>query len=188
MLCLLLLSQDLNSRRSKLLVPGSYLDLGPQESKIPILLVQQPGKIAGEDRLGWGSGWDILLPKGWGMAFWLPLVSSASAWKNRGRLTLIALMCLWFSHWLIIYWFTMPWIILSCEGIEQFPPYLHFVLVTFNKGAFGGEEIIQFHTEFIGKTPRQAVLLGWRNATQRWFWECDSSLTDWLRSGWDYKI
>ncbi|XP_048363390.1 ribonucleases P/MRP protein subunit POP1 isoform X2 [Sphaerodactylus townsendi] len=66
--------QNLNSLRSKLLVPGSYLDLGPQESKIPILLIQQPGKIAGEDRPGWGSGWDILLPKGWGMAFWLPLI------------------------------------------------------------------------------------------------------------------
>ncbi|XP_015261346.1 PREDICTED: ribonucleases P/MRP protein subunit POP1 [Gekko japonicus] len=64
--------KDLNSLRSKLLVPGSYLDLGPQESKIPILL--QPGKIAGEDWPGWGSGWDILLPKGWGMAFWLPLI------------------------------------------------------------------------------------------------------------------
>nr|XP_056710449.1 ribonucleases P/MRP protein subunit POP1 [Euleptes europaea] len=66
--------QDLNSLRNKLLVPGSYLDLGPQESKIPILLVQQPGKIAGEDRPDWGSGWDILLPKGWGMAFWIPLI------------------------------------------------------------------------------------------------------------------
>ncbi|XP_054841114.1 ribonucleases P/MRP protein subunit POP1 [Eublepharis macularius] len=66
--------QHLNSLRSKLLIPGSYLDLGPQESKIPILLVQQPGKIAGEDRPGWGSGWDIYLPKGWGMAFWLPFI------------------------------------------------------------------------------------------------------------------
>ncbi|KAM6457605.1 ribonucleases P/MRP protein subunit POP1 isoform 2-T2 [Liasis olivaceus] len=66
--------QDLNHLRSKLLVPGSHLDLGPQESKIPILLVQQPGKMAGDDRLGWGSGWDIYLPKGWGMAFWLPFI------------------------------------------------------------------------------------------------------------------
>ncbi|XP_077207943.1 ribonucleases P/MRP protein subunit POP1 [Paroedura picta] len=66
--------KDLNSLRSQLLVPGSHLDLGPQESKIPILLVQQPGKLAGVDRPGWGSGWDILLPKGWGMAFWLSLI------------------------------------------------------------------------------------------------------------------
>uniref|UniRef100_A0A8C6XG81 POP1 homolog, ribonuclease P/MRP subunit n=1 Tax=Naja naja TaxID=35670 RepID=A0A8C6XG81_NAJNA len=66
--------QDLNHLRSKLLVPGSRLDLGLRESKIPILLVQQPGKLLGDDRLGWGSGWDIYLPKGWGMAFWLPFI------------------------------------------------------------------------------------------------------------------
>ncbi|XP_055476131.1 ribonucleases P/MRP protein subunit POP1 [Psammomys obesus] len=66
--------QDLNRMRSELLVPGSQLVLGPRESKIPILLIQQPGKVTGEDRLGWGSGWDILLPKGWGMAFWIPFI------------------------------------------------------------------------------------------------------------------
>ncbi|KFZ61506.1 Ribonucleases P/MRP protein subunit POP1, partial [Antrostomus carolinensis] len=66
--------QDLNHMRAQLLIPGSHLDLGPCESKIPILLVQQPGKMAGEDRPGWGSGWDIYLPKGWGMAFWIPFI------------------------------------------------------------------------------------------------------------------
>ncbi|XP_010224650.1 PREDICTED: ribonucleases P/MRP protein subunit POP1 [Tinamus guttatus] len=66
--------QDLNRMRSQLLVPGSQLDLGPSESKIPVLLVQHPGKMAGEDRPGWGSGWDIYIPKGWGMAFWIPLI------------------------------------------------------------------------------------------------------------------
>ncbi|XP_020641025.3 ribonucleases P/MRP protein subunit POP1 [Pogona vitticeps] len=66
--------QELNRLRSELLVPGSHLNLGPRESKIPILLVQHPGKTAGEDHSGWGSGWDIYLPKGWGMAFWLPFI------------------------------------------------------------------------------------------------------------------
>nr|XP_003479933.1 ribonucleases P/MRP protein subunit POP1 [Cavia porcellus] len=66
--------QDLNRMRSELLVPGSQLVLGPRESSIPILLIQQPGKATGEDRLGWGSGWDVLLPKGWGMAFWIPFI------------------------------------------------------------------------------------------------------------------
>ncbi|XP_058524577.1 ribonucleases P/MRP protein subunit POP1 isoform X2 [Ochotona princeps] len=66
--------QDLNRMRSELLVPGSQLVLGPRESKIPILLIQQPGKVTGEDRLGWGSGWDVLSPKGWGMAFWIPFI------------------------------------------------------------------------------------------------------------------
>ncbi|XP_078254160.1 ribonucleases P/MRP protein subunit POP1 [Rhinoraja longicauda] len=66
--------QELNQMKSKLLVPGSQLNLGPRESKIPILLVQQPGKRAGKEHIGWGSGWDILIPKGWGMAFWIPLI------------------------------------------------------------------------------------------------------------------
>nr|XP_036851722.1 ribonucleases P/MRP protein subunit POP1 [Manis javanica] len=66
--------QDLNWKRSELLVPGSQLVLGPHESKIPILLIQQPGKVTGDDRQGWGSGWDVLLPKGWGMAFWIPFI------------------------------------------------------------------------------------------------------------------
>lgn len=68
------------------MVPGSHLDLGLRESKIPILLVQQPGKLLGDDRLGWGSGWDIYLPKGWGMAFWLPFVSDVSK-RNKEKLT-----------------------------------------------------------------------------------------------------
>ncbi|XP_036904149.1 ribonucleases P/MRP protein subunit POP1 [Sturnira hondurensis] len=66
--------QDLNRKRSELLVPGSQLVLGPHESKIPVLLIQQPGRVVGDDRRGWGSGWDVLLPKGWGMAFWIPFI------------------------------------------------------------------------------------------------------------------
>ncbi|XP_064409906.1 ribonucleases P/MRP protein subunit POP1 [Latimeria chalumnae] len=66
--------QELNRLKSELLVPGTRLNLGPQESKIPILLLQQPGKVKGEERPGWGSGWDVLIPKGWGMAFWIPFI------------------------------------------------------------------------------------------------------------------
>ncbi|XP_073406576.1 ribonucleases P/MRP protein subunit POP1 [Dendrobates tinctorius] len=66
--------QDINRLRSSLLVPGSKLEQGNCESKIPVLLIQQPGKVTGKDRPGWGSGWDICLPKGWGMAFWIPLI------------------------------------------------------------------------------------------------------------------
>ena len=36
--------QELNRKRSELLVPGSQLDLNPDEiSHIPLLLIQQPG-------------------------------------------------------------------------------------------------------------------------------------------------
>ncbi|XP_053322750.1 ribonucleases P/MRP protein subunit POP1 [Spea bombifrons] len=66
--------QEFNRLRGELLVPGSQLDLGDGESKIPVLLIQQPGKVTGTERPGWGSGWDICLPKGWGMAFWIPFI------------------------------------------------------------------------------------------------------------------
>ncbi|XP_033914870.3 ribonucleases P/MRP protein subunit POP1 [Acipenser ruthenus] len=66
--------KELNHMKSELLVPGSHLSLGPKDSRIPILLVQQPGKQTGEELSGWGSGWDVLVPKGWGMAFWIPFI------------------------------------------------------------------------------------------------------------------
>ncbi|KAL9980334.1 hypothetical protein ACROYT_G008906 [Oculina patagonica] len=71
--------QELNRRRSELLVPGSQLDLNPDEiSHIPVLLIQQAG-CSGASRntgvgAGYGSGWDIILPSGWAMAFWIAFV------------------------------------------------------------------------------------------------------------------
>ena len=59
---------------------GFPLNLGDDESKIPLLLIQNPGVSSpvtprGHDpAVGRGSGWDIIIPKGWGKAFWLSLV------------------------------------------------------------------------------------------------------------------
>ncbi|KAL4597369.1 ribonucleases P/MRP protein subunit POP1 [Arapaima gigas] len=66
--------QELNQMKSELLVPGSRLQPTPLQGRVPILLIQQPGKQAGGEMASWGAGWDLLLPKGWGMAFWVPLV------------------------------------------------------------------------------------------------------------------
>ncbi|KAM9724049.1 ribonucleases P/MRP protein subunit POP1 isoform 2-T2 [Menidia menidia] len=66
--------QELNRMKSEVLVPGSRLSPTPPQGRIPILLVHQPGKQVGNEMSGWGAGWDLLLPKGWGMAFWVPLV------------------------------------------------------------------------------------------------------------------
>lgn len=71
---------ELNRKRSELLVPGSRLALSEEEiSHIPLLLVQLPG--CREDHhgyadfiSGYGSGWDIILPAGWAMPFWIALV------------------------------------------------------------------------------------------------------------------
>uniref|UniRef100_A0A7N8YC96 POP1 homolog, ribonuclease P/MRP subunit n=1 Tax=Mastacembelus armatus TaxID=205130 RepID=A0A7N8YC96_9TELE len=66
--------QELNRMRSEVLVPGSKLSPTPPQGRVPILLVHQPGKQVGHEMSSWGAGWDLLLPKGWGMAFWVPLV------------------------------------------------------------------------------------------------------------------
>ncbi|XP_029115863.1 ribonucleases P/MRP protein subunit POP1 [Scleropages formosus] len=66
--------QELNRMKSELLVPGSRLQPTPLQGRVPILLMQQPGKQTGGEMVSWGVGWDLLLPKGWGMAFWVPLV------------------------------------------------------------------------------------------------------------------
>lgn len=66
--------QELNRMKREVLVPGSRLRPTPLQGRVPVLLVHQPGKQVGHEMGSWGAGWDILLPKGWGMAFWVPLV------------------------------------------------------------------------------------------------------------------
>lgn len=66
--------QELNRRKRELLVPGSRPRPCPPQGRVPVLLLHQPGKQTGHEQGSWGAGWDVLLPKGWGMAFWVPLV------------------------------------------------------------------------------------------------------------------
>lgn len=60
---------EINSKRSKNLVPGSFLPLMPEEARVPVLLIQQN---CSPD--GFGCGWDLLVPAGWGSSFWVNLV------------------------------------------------------------------------------------------------------------------
>ncbi|XP_060081712.1 ribonucleases P/MRP protein subunit POP1-like [Ylistrum balloti] len=67
---------QLNVLKSDHLIPGTPLELGLKESKIPIILIQIPGvrsKSKGQNgtALSYGSGWDIVIPAGWSMAFWV---------------------------------------------------------------------------------------------------------------------
>ena len=54
---------EINQRRSKNLVPGTPLELTETESRVPVLLVHQPGCRETPD---FGAGWDMILPAGWG--------------------------------------------------------------------------------------------------------------------------
>ena len=69
----------LNKEKAKLLVPGTELNLGRQESRIPVLLLHNPGVKGHKGKgqggtLGYGAGWDLVLPSGWAMAFWIALI------------------------------------------------------------------------------------------------------------------
>jgi ribonuclease P/MRP protein subunit POP1 len=52
----------INKARSDLLIPGSGLNLGEAESRVPVLIIEQD------------TGYDLLVPAGWGMSFWQCLV------------------------------------------------------------------------------------------------------------------
>uniref|UniRef100_T1J060 Uncharacterized protein n=1 Tax=Strigamia maritima TaxID=126957 RepID=T1J060_STRMM len=67
--------EDINNLRSKRAVPGLELDLGENEPKIPIILIQNPGnRTSGLSPMNFGAGWDLILPSGWGMPFWISLI------------------------------------------------------------------------------------------------------------------
>ncbi|KAG1461107.1 hypothetical protein G6F56_005800 [Rhizopus delemar] len=73
---------SLNQRRGNNLVPGSKLEPTADDSQIPILLFQRGAPVyqqAGVSHLALSSselieGWTLVLPRGWGMAFWKSLV------------------------------------------------------------------------------------------------------------------
>lgn len=52
---------------------GALHDLGIEESRIPVILIQRPGVRQGT-RINYGCGWDIILPPNWSMAFWLACI------------------------------------------------------------------------------------------------------------------
>lgn len=63
---------EINQLKSKHLVPGSELMLGEEESRIPVLLIQNPGtNPSAHSHSHYGNGWDLILPAGWSMAFWV---------------------------------------------------------------------------------------------------------------------
>lgn len=46
--------------------------LGEEESRIPLLVIQNPGtNPSAHSHSHYGNGWDLILPAGWSMAFWV---------------------------------------------------------------------------------------------------------------------
>ncbi|KAH8420094.1 hypothetical protein KR009_005779 [Drosophila setifemur] len=61
-------------RQQHAVVPGAPCAFEQQMQSMPLLLVQRPGsQDASYKRLGYGCGWDVIAPAGYGMALWLTL-------------------------------------------------------------------------------------------------------------------
>lgn len=60
-------------RNRHVLIPGQRCPFEDSLQPVPVLLLHRPG-IAGSQRLGYGSGWDVLVPAGYGISTWMCLV------------------------------------------------------------------------------------------------------------------
>ncbi|XP_045495916.1 ribonucleases P/MRP protein subunit POP1 [Colias croceus] len=57
------------------IVPGEVNEDDPALQSIPVVLIQQAGSQNSESKkIGYGSGWDIIVPSGYGIPFWLTFV------------------------------------------------------------------------------------------------------------------
>lgn len=65
--------QKLNELKSDIFIPGSLPDLGIEESRIPVILIQRPG-VRQSSSINYGCGWDVVLPQNWSMSFWLACI------------------------------------------------------------------------------------------------------------------
>jgi ribonuclease P/MRP protein subunit POP1 len=72
----------LNIRRQNNLVPGTKLEPTPEDSKIPLLLVQRGGPMYNKSDVNqkplstheFVEGWTVIIPRGFGLAFWKSLI------------------------------------------------------------------------------------------------------------------
>ncbi|KAJ8924560.1 hypothetical protein NQ315_000709 [Exocentrus adspersus] len=61
----------LTELRKKLLVPGSELE--EKGMPVPVMLIQRPGSKH-QTNIGYGTGWDIIIPSGWAQPVWISLI------------------------------------------------------------------------------------------------------------------
>ncbi|XP_026762889.2 ribonucleases P/MRP protein subunit POP1 [Galleria mellonella] len=53
------------------LVPGEVFEDDPALQCIPVVLIQRPGsQVSNFKKIGYGSGWDVIIPSGYGIQFW----------------------------------------------------------------------------------------------------------------------
>eukprot|EP00730_Choanoeca_flexa_P017941 TRINITY_DN8695_c0_g1_i3.p1 TRINITY_DN8695_c0_g1~~TRINITY_DN8695_c0_g1_i3.p1 ORF type:complete len:682 (+),score=101.13 TRINITY_DN8695_c0_g1_i3:44-2089(+) len=78
-------TKELNKRRSNMLIPAQSLEPTEMDTQVPVLLIQQPSNG------GFASGWDLVIPARWGMAFWVPLVYAGARTHGQVEMKRLAL-------------------------------------------------------------------------------------------------
>lgn len=63
-------NQYAKARNAESVMPGQKCKFEDQMQVCPIILIQRPG----ETRSGFNSGWDVVIPKGYGSIFWLSFI------------------------------------------------------------------------------------------------------------------
>ncbi|TFK28005.1 ribonuclease P/MRP protein subunit [Coprinopsis marcescibilis] len=68
--------KDIDTRRSKNPIPGTKLGALRHDDRVPVLLIQRSLEAQGEVSAGTEAlhGWTLVIPSGWGMAFWSSLI------------------------------------------------------------------------------------------------------------------
>lgn len=78
-------------RNKNQLVPGVASSFEKDLQPVPILLIQRPGSQSPTlKRLGFGSGWDVIVPAGYGMSVWLSLIrcgAKSGGWRETETVT-----------------------------------------------------------------------------------------------------
>uniref|UniRef100_A0A1A9WK02 Uncharacterized protein n=1 Tax=Glossina brevipalpis TaxID=37001 RepID=A0A1A9WK02_9MUSC len=62
-------------REQQAIVPGERCQFEDSLQAVPVLLIQRPGSQRGDyKRLGYGCGWDVIAPAGYGLQIWLSFI------------------------------------------------------------------------------------------------------------------
>uniref|UniRef100_A0A336LRL9 CSON001977 protein n=2 Tax=Culicoides sonorensis TaxID=179676 RepID=A0A336LRL9_CULSO len=76
----MLSTHEINTKRSKeVLVPGETSNFEFTLQPLPILVIQRPGNQDSEwKKIGFGSGYDVIIPNGYGLSVWLNLIAAGA--------------------------------------------------------------------------------------------------------------
>lgn len=73
-------------RNKNQLVPGVASSFEKDLQPVPLLLIQRPGsQNPQQKRLGFGNGWDVIVPAGYGLSVWLSLIrcgAKSGGWRE----------------------------------------------------------------------------------------------------------